>query len=87
MNSRSRSASGSFRRCACAVIGVHRGQLHHEVAVPAGDAAIEQANDVRMLERGQDLPLADEAVLGLGARQTSGCDLDRDVLGVFAVAT
>ncbi len=34
-----------------------------------GQAAVEQPNDVRVVEAGENLALADEAMLGLGPRE------------------
>jgi hypothetical protein len=42
--------------------------LHHEIRkLPFGRAAVEQLRDVRMTQRGEDLPLGDEAPVELSA--------------------
>ena len=52
-------------------------ELHHEVALALGHAAIVQAHDVRMIERGQDLPLLDEAALRFGREDPATGHLQR----------
>jgi hypothetical protein len=60
--------------------------LHHEIRkLPFSRAAVEQLRDVRMTERGEDLPLGDEApmeLLGIGAVAQ---ELDRDLTAILAV--
>ena len=41
------------------------GQLHHEVALPAVHTAVQEPDDVRVLETLENLTLLDEAALGL----------------------
>src|SRR4029079_13397257 len=60
--------------------------LHHQIwKLPFRRAAVEQLRDVRMTQRGEDLPLSDEApveLLGVGAVAQ---ELDRDLAAVLAV--
>ncbi|HKP14267.1 MAG TPA: hypothetical protein VJZ91_19255 [Blastocatellia bacterium] len=55
--------------------------LHHEERLAVGrDAAVQEARDVRVVERGEDLPLAAETAGEVGVGETAPHELERDLL-------
>ncbi len=60
--------------------------LHGEVRPPVGgDAAVEEARDVGVLQPRENLPLAEEAAENLAAEWPAANELERDVLLELAV--
>ena len=79
------------RQRACLAVPVDRDALdvlHHEVGrAVRGLPAVDEARDRRVIERGQDLPLAAETDQVLGGQRPAPHDLDRDALLVAVVVT
>ncbi|HEX7768551.1 MAG TPA: hypothetical protein VF422_00825 [Dokdonella sp.] len=57
----------------------------HEVGAAVGDAAVDEARDARMLQQGEDAPLACEALALQGAFEPGAHELQRDLLRVRAI--
>lgn len=59
--------------------------LHDEVAAAIGDAAVQELDDVRVRESGQDLAFAEEHAFGIAGGEGSGDHFERDFLIEFTV--
>ena len=62
-----------------------RNPLHRQVRLPAVDAGVVEPRDVRVLEPGEDVPLAGEALRHLAATRVQERKLQRDVPAERAV--